>query len=109
MKTALIFLATAILLLLLFWWRSDVYFGDSTIDIHVHDTYYVIDRWHLVLVIILFLGTFASLGGVIGTKLKNKFFLIAMILFLSGDAYILWNTWPSFNAAQFEAIFLYRF
>jgi cytochrome c oxidase subunit 1 len=98
MKTALIFLALAILLLVLFWWRFDVWFSDSTIDIHVHDTYYVIARWHAVLVTILFLGTFSSFGGVIGTRFRNKFFLIAVTIFLLADAYITWQVYSLLNS-----------
>jgi heme/copper-type cytochrome/quinol oxidase subunit 1 len=98
MKTAFIFLALSILLLILFWWRFDIWFSDSTIDIHVHDTYYVIARWHAVLVIILFLGTFSSFGGMIGTRFRNKFFLITLIIFFVADIYIAWQAYSLINS-----------
>ena len=97
MKTALIFLAIAVLLLVLLYSQVDVWIGNSTIDIHVHDTYFVVVRWEVILVIILFLGTFSSLGGVIGTRFHNKFFLIVFILFIAVDLYIVWSVYSLFK------------
>jgi heme/copper-type cytochrome/quinol oxidase subunit 1 len=97
MKTAVIFLAIAILLLVFIYARIDVWFSETTIDLHIHDTYFVIARWHAIFLIILFLGTLSSLGGVIGTRLQNKFFLIAFILFIAFDLYIVWTVRSLFN------------
>jgi cytochrome c oxidase subunit 1 len=91
MKTALIFLAISILLLVLIYSRVDIWFGETTIDVHIHDTYFVIARWHAIFSIILFLGTFSSLGGAIGTRFHNKFFFIAFIVFAVFDLYIVWS------------------
>jgi hypothetical protein len=100
MKTALIFLGVAILILILLWSRVDVWFTDSTIDIHVHDTYFVIPRWHIIFFAILFLGTFSSLGGVIGTRFRNKFFIVFLIIFVVIDTYIIWHLYNSFHHSQ---------
>lgn len=98
MKTALAFLLVAISLLSLIWWRLDVYDSKSAVDIHFHDTYFVIYRPYIILVIFLFLGTIFSLGGTIGTRFRNKIFLIALIIFVAIDGYIIWNNYSSFPA-----------
>lgn len=100
MKSALIFLAVSVLILLLIWWRCDVWFSNSTVDIHFHDTYFVIAHFYFVLFVILFLGTFSSLGGVIGTKFQNKIFIVSLIIFLVSDSYIIWNVYSSFHPSQ---------
>jgi hypothetical protein len=97
MKTALIFLAIAVLLLVLVYSRIDIWFSESTIDIHIHDTYFVIARWHSIPLVILLLGTISSLRGAIGTKFQNKFFLIALILFIVVDLYVVWSVRSVFS------------
>lgn len=97
MKTALIFLGIAVLLLILIYSRVDIWFSESIIDIHIHDTYFVIARWQAILLIILFLGTFFSSGGVIGTRFHNKFFLIALVLFIAVDLYMVWSVRSMFS------------
>lgn len=82
MKTALSFLAVAALLLILLGSVVDIWFSSSTVDIHIHDTYFVLPHWHFVLLIILTLGTISSLGGVMGTKFRNKAFTIFLLIFL---------------------------
>ena len=96
MKTALIFLVVAILILLLLWFRTDVWFTNATVDIHFHDTYFVSTRFSFVVFVILFLGTLSSLGGIIGTRFRNKFFLFAFIIFSAADGYLIWNIYSSF-------------
>ncbi|HEY6953631.1 MAG TPA: hypothetical protein VI385_00230 [Flavisolibacter sp.] len=93
MKTALVFLAGAILLLVLVLW-NDVHFTNDTVDLHFYDTYFIVANSQVVLVIISFPGTLSSLGGVVGTRFRNKFFLIALMVFLLADAYILWTVYP---------------
>jgi|SRR6478609_8844883 heme/copper-type cytochrome/quinol oxidase subunit 1 len=100
MKTALLFLFAAIVFLGLIYSRIDVWFNESTIDIHVHDTYFVIARWHAIFFIILFLGTFSFIGGIIGTKFQNKIFMVLLLIFLVVDFYIFWNFYNSFHHSQ---------
>ena len=88
MKTALAFLFISILILLFLLSKTDIFFGKSTVDIHVHDTYFVIDRLQFIFFIVLILGTVSSFGGVIGTRFRSKAFLIAFLIFLAADVYM---------------------
>lgn len=84
MKLAIGFLIIGIFLLSLFFHRSDIWIS-STIDIHLHDTYYVFDKWHFAIVVFIYLLSFFSLGGAIGTRFKNKKFLVTWIITLLVD------------------------
>lgn len=97
MKTALIFLAVAILVLLLFYSGVDIWFTKTTIDIRFHDTYFVISHPHIFLVLLLYLGTFFFLGGIIGTRFRNKIFLTLFIVILAADIIIIWKVYSMFH------------
>jgi hypothetical protein len=98
MKTALIFLVIAVVILILLWLSVDVWLGNSTVDIRFHDTYLAIHPWYLALIVsILFLGTFFFIGGAIGTKLQNRFFVAFLLLFVAADAYAVWRAYSLFN------------
>jgi hypothetical protein len=76
------FFAVAILVLILLSLRTDVWFTKSRVDIHFQDTYFVPAQFPIVTLIILMLGTFFSLGGTIGTRLKNRLFLFSFLIFI---------------------------
>ena len=94
MRTALVFLAIGILLLLLLYSRVHVWFTDLSIIIHFHDTYYVVSRSEVVLATISFLGSLSAFGGAVGTRFRNKFFLIALAVFVMAGAYFVWTIYP---------------
>ena len=87
MKGALIGLAIAITLLALAYFKLAVYRTKTSIDFHVHDTYFVIDNTVAIVFALLVMGTFFSTGGLIGTQAKNKVFWLLAVLFLLIDTY----------------------
>src|SRR5215203_2535479 len=91
MKTALLFLFISIALLVVLFLRTHHSFGKNTIDLHVHDTYYVLSYLTLAIIILLFAGTFFSLGGAIGTSFKNKFFIILLTCFVLADGFVIYK------------------
>jgi heme/copper-type cytochrome/quinol oxidase subunit 1 len=95
-KTALIFLFTGILLLTLLYLKSGIFFTKKTVDIHLHDTYYVIAYLHFIILIVLFVGTAFSIGGVFGTRFRNKYFLIPAAVFLFADVVLILQIVPYF-------------
>ncbi|GAC1426859.1 MAG: hypothetical protein NVS1B13_19830 [Flavisolibacter sp.] len=88
MKTALIFLAIGLFLFFFFLTRGNVESSKETIDIHFHDTYYVIAKVHFYLFLFLFISTFSFIGGTIGTRFKNRGFLLGMVILLVVDIYL---------------------
>jgi branched-subunit amino acid ABC-type transport system permease component len=75
MKGALISLVIGIVLLLLIYFRLDVYYRTrSGIDIYFHDTYFIVSYASVVSFVLLILGLFFSAGGIIGTRFKSKLF-----------------------------------
>ncbi|MDB5196690.1 MAG: hypothetical protein JWP88_1061 [Flaviaesturariibacter sp.] len=85
MKAAFIFLFIAVLLLAFVFWRSSFWFRSNTIDIHVHDTYYVVAYSHFILLLFLIVGTAFSLGGAVGTRFRHLIFLYLLSGFALAD------------------------
>ena len=87
MKGALIALFIGLALLFILYSRLDIYGTKGTIDIHLHDTYFVLSYASVIVFILLFLGTLFSVGGAIATYFKSKLFCLLLVLFLSIDTY----------------------
>ena len=86
MKGALIALSIGIVLLILLFSETASY-SSGTIDMHLHDTYFVLGYAAVIGFVILFLGTCFSIGGIFGSHAKSKLFFVLLLLFLSGDMY----------------------
>jgi hypothetical protein len=90
MKVAVGFLLVGIMLLILMLLKADVRFRDGTVDLHLHDTYFVIHPLHFVVVVLLFSLTLFAIGGVIGTGLKNKAFLLTLLVSFALNGFVVW-------------------
>ncbi|RYY41259.1 MAG: hypothetical protein EOO08_02980 [Chitinophagaceae bacterium] len=82
MKTALAFLALAIGFLIFIGIAGAFVITAKTVDVHVYDTYLVIDRFSALLLGGLFLLTLFALGGLIGHGLRSGFFWILFLFAL---------------------------
>lgn len=89
LKGALIALFVAILFLLFLFLNLDINKGISSIDIHihVHDTYFIFSYSYLIFLLVLFLGTFFCVGGLVGSRFKSKLFWALFLLFTLTDIY----------------------
>jgi hypothetical protein len=83
MRTSLIFLLVAIALILAFYLTGHFYLGKSAPIVHIRDSYYVLAYYQLCLV----LAIFFFLGGVIGTRFKNWYYLLPFLLLLAFEVY----------------------
>src|SRR5215208_1610272 len=97
MKGALVALFIGIVLLVLLCFKMDIYRSKETIDIHLHDTYFVLSYSSVAVFVLLFLGTFFSVGGIIGSRFKGKLFWVLVVLFLSIDTYYIVTFYKAFN------------
>ncbi len=100
MKAALISLFFGFVLLVLLFLKMDVYKSKGTIDVHLHDTYFVLSYASVMVFVLLFLGTFFSVGGIIGTYFKSKLFWILCVLCLSIDTYYFMKFYKAFNDTE---------
>jgi hypothetical protein len=90
MKIALLFLAVGLFVLALFFSSTKIWFRE-TVDINIHDTYVVLSYFHFFLAIFLILGTFFSVGGAIGSRFGNIYFVGLLVLFCAADAFVFWK------------------
>jgi len=94
MKGAVIALLIALALLILLCFTSKVYSTSGTLDFQLHDTTFVLSYSTVIIFILLFLGTFFSIGGIIGTHFKNTLFWVLLIVFFSIDIYFIASLLP---------------
>lgn len=99
MKGAIISLLIGIGLLVLVGRNADVRFFPSSVDVHVHDTYFVLDYTFFVLSLLVYLGFFFSVGGLISTHFKGKVYWLLLILALLTTAYYFIDFFNVFNTA----------
>jgi len=97
---------------------TGIFLGNSTLDIHLHDTYFVIAHFHIVMGVASFFGMFAGVyhwfpkmyGRYLNNTMANIHFWVTLIgsylifwpMHYSGLAgmprrYTDWNNWQSFN------------
>jgi len=97
MKGAFTLLAIGIVFLVFSYSKLNIFWGNSAIDIHLHDTYFVMSRSFVMLFILFFLGTLFAIGGFVGSRFKNKIFLFLTIFFLSFDTVYAIAAYKSFG------------
>jgi hypothetical protein len=87
MKTGLIFLLTGVFLIGILLFLTKPAISNSTVDIHLYDTLYVIEPAAVFLFSGLFMITLFFLGCTIETKFKNQIYLILLFVLLAADIY----------------------
>lgn len=87
MKGAWIAFFIALSLLFLLCVTAKIYNTSGTIDLQLHDSYFILSYATVIIFILLFLGTFFSIGGIIGTRFKSIVFWVLLLVFLSIDIY----------------------
>ena len=97
MKTALVFLVIGIVLLINLGSKNHGTFRKSTVDIHLYDTYFILNYFSFFIAILLILGTLFFFGGTIGTLFKNKNYLFPLLIFTMIDSYFIIRLIKLFN------------
>jgi len=104
MKGAFIALVIGIVLLLLLYFGLDIYSRKNMVNIHLHDTYFVLNYASVFLFLLLFLGTFFTIGGIIGSQFKSKLFWILALFFITIDTYYFLTYYNAFNGMEATSI-----
>ncbi len=100
---------------------TGIFLGNSTLDIHLHDTYFVVAHFHIVMGVASFFGMFAGVyhwfpkmyGRYLNTTMASIHFWVTLVgaylifwpMHYSGLAgmprrYTDWSNWQSFNQFQ---------
>ena len=72
MKSALIFLFVGFLMLIVITYLLEVDLKVNGVDIHIHDSYYVVSYSYIVVFSILFIATCFSLGGILYSGVRKR-------------------------------------
>src|SRR5688572_19720881 len=89
MKTGLIFMGIVMVLLIVLFTRPFVYVTGSTVSFYIQDTFFVVNHLFLITFCVLVLGSFFFLGASIGTRFKDRYFWLFLLLFLAIDLYFI--------------------
>jgi hypothetical protein len=101
MKGALIALFISIVVLVLFGLAEDVRFTASSVDVHIHDTYFVLDYPFFVCFLLVYMGTLLSIGGLISTNFKGKVYWMLLVVFILLVSFYTFNFFNVFNVLNF--------
>jgi hypothetical protein len=104
MKGALIALFIGVAILFLLYAKLKIHNSNGTIDLYIHDRYLVLTYSSVIICVLLFLGTFFSVGGAFATFFKTKFFWISAAVFLCIDAYYVVTLYKAFNNSEIEQL-----
>ena len=95
MRTAIVFLVIAFLLLAALSRGGVLSFTGSTVDLRVQDTYLMMEKWAFATLVFLLAATFFAVGGLLGTGFRGRFFWVAFLMVAlawSGvAAYLYWG------------------
>src|SRR6476661_6308016 len=100
MKGAKIALFIGVTFLVLLYFAVKIKVWKHTIIIHIHDTYFICTKVSLIIFVLLFLISFFSIGGIIGSLFRSKLFWILGIIFLSIDVYYIATFYKAFKKSE---------
>ena len=84
MKNGIITIIIFTIVLIVFYLTGEVYISNSSIDIHIHDTYFVLSYWIVTIGIISLLFFAFSLGVSLSFKFKKKLFNWLLLISSAG-------------------------
>ena len=92
MKKVLTIISLPVLVVLIIFFYSATYIGNSAIDIHFHDTYFVIAHWYFLILYFFMLTFLFSLIACFVSKFRKKTYkwilLISSLEILTFFAYV---------------------
>ena len=89
MKLGLIFMGIVMVLLIIFFSIPMIIVYSSSIHVFMYDTLFVVSHLFLITFCVLVLGSFFFLGASIGTRFKDRYFWLFLLLFLAIDLYFI--------------------
>lgn len=98
MKGALIALLAGVALVFYIYFKLAINKSKTAIDFHLHDTYLVLDYTTAIILALILLGTFFSIGGLISTRFSSKLFWVLAVLFLSAGSYYAVSFYHAFSS-----------